>query len=178
MLALSHTPESVRDLCQARAEADSTSAGQVRGPFQSSWNGTRQNKHARLAAGEDGLMPWLTTMAPPLHATDNIGQRFIRAAKVTVLSALLNAPSLVPFLLYYGHADETSRWMERLGVKVIHTNLTFTSKLPAHQRSERQSNGNVFARRTARSTCPFSSPPRARRTPVALWSTPTLTWSS
>eukprot|EP00966_Prymnesium_polylepis_P082349 1906828-Prymnesium_polylepis.1 len=84
-------------------------------------------------------------MAPPLHATDKVGQQFIGAAKVTILSALLNAPSLVPFLLYYGHADETSRWMERRGVKVIHTNLTFMSALPAHQRSERQSNGNVFA---------------------------------
>lgn len=52
---------------------------------------------------------------------------------------------MVPYLLYYGHRDSTSLWMEAHGVKVMHVNLTFWEALPEHQRTQRQSNGNVFA---------------------------------
>ncbi|KAL1528727.1 hypothetical protein AB1Y20_010060 [Prymnesium parvum] len=146
-LALGYTPEATRASCAARARATSAVAPSLPARFHSKEHLRAQVtlRRARLEGGDARLVPWFTTMAPPLRPDDVVGQRFISAAKVSIFSALVNAPSLVPYLLYYGHRDSTSLWMEAHGVKVMHVNLTFWEALPEHQRTQRQSNGNVFA---------------------------------
>ena len=80
--------EALRAVCGARANAKAS-------PIQA--------KAIMETAGGPirGLrVPWFTTMAPPLSLNDTVGRRFIQAAKVSVLSARRNAPSLSPYLLY------------------------------------------------------------------------------
>ena len=90
-------------------------------------------------------VPWFTTMAPPLSPNDTVGRRFIQAAKVSVLSARRNAPSLSPYLLYYGDRDEITDWMEAQGVKVLFSQLSFFKDLPRKQQTERAANQNNYA---------------------------------
>ena len=58
-------------------------------------------------------------------------------ARVAVLSALLNAPSLVPHVVYMHHAhqlfeaDDLTRWLQALGVRMMYHRLSFAADLYA-----------------------------------------------
>ena len=62
-------------------------------------------------------------------------QAMLAHAKAAVLSALLNAPSLVPHVVYMHHAqqtlehDEFTNWLQSLGVRVILHRLSFAGSL-------------------------------------------------
>jgi len=80
---------------------------------------------------------WFIALAPPKDATDVHAVEFAQAAKVSVLSAAKNAPSLEPHLIYLGEKDELSEWMGEHGVEVHFRTLSFWDDLNNKQKNGR-----------------------------------------
>ena len=95
-------------------------------------------------------MPWFICLTKPHNASSSAqssrhqegtrrGQRdMVQHARSAVLSALLNAPSLVPHVVYMHHAgqsfepaDELQEWLRLLGVRTISHRLSFAEALYA-----------------------------------------------
>ena len=68
--------------------------------------------------------------APNSRLPERERQRVDMLAKVAIISALCNAPALLPHVLYLGEADSLTAWLGRRGVRVHHRNLSFASALP------------------------------------------------
>ena len=94
-------------------------------------------------------LPWFICLTKPHNASSaqssqhregtRRGQRdMVQHARSAVLSALLNAPSLVPHVVYMHHAgqsfepaDELEEWLRLLGVRTISHRLSFAEALYA-----------------------------------------------
>ena len=56
-------------------------------------------------------MLWITAIAPPLNQSDEVGKQYMHLAKMAVMSARLNAPSLQPHLMYLTNCVDGNRTM-------------------------------------------------------------------
>ena len=75
---------------------------------------------------------------------------YLDFVKATTLSAKLNAPSLVPYFLYvylpdqeFGEEDDLTRWLTRMGTRVVPWRLSFYDRMPPKVRGGRQGHLNV-----------------------------------
>ena len=62
---------------------------------------------------------------------------FIQLVQVAIRSAIFNAPSLAPYVLYmhsegqrFDEPDELSTWLRAQGVRVVNSRLTFAEHIP------------------------------------------------
>ena len=87
-----------------------------------------------LARRSDGEVLWFMALAPPMGRADKQAWHFQESAKVALLSAQANAPSLMPHLIYLqGPADSFTTWMHSHGARVHVRTLRFFDELTAAQ---------------------------------------------
>lgn len=95
---------------------------------------------ARQTAEPRKKLAWFICLTKPheanhSHLTRRLQREMSNHARVAVLSALLNAPSLVPHVVYMHHAhqrfeaDDLTRWLQALGVRMLYHRLSFADDL-------------------------------------------------
>ncbi len=75
------------------------------------------------------IMKWVFALNAKVAEFNRQGENYELMAKVSVLSAKKNAPSLTPIMVYNGKPDEFTEEMISIGVNVVFHELTFQSEV-------------------------------------------------